>query len=145
MKKLSKAQLRNLDRLKQVGAVTYTTRRVYKRSRYGNFFKLTGPLEKANKKGFHLTALGSLVELGLVVIVIDMPRRDIGDGLGSERSGSGYENVWTYKPAPVSGLEEYGGPTEAVCRTCDMEFFGGGVVPDEGYECERCKSERGEA
>ena len=31
------------------------------------------------------------------------------------------------------------GPTEAVCRTCNMEFFGGGVVPEEGYECERCK------
>ena len=98
MKKPSKAQLRNLDRLKQVGSVTYTTRRVYKRSRYGNFFNLTGPLEKANSKGFHLTALGSLVKLGLVVIVVDLPCRDIGGGVGGGL-GSGYENVWTYKPA----------------------------------------------
>ena len=96
--KLTPAQQRNIDRLKEVGSVTYTTRRIYKRStRYRGVDLIdVGPINKANKKGFNITALSNLVKLGLVEVTIDVPFRYIGEE-DVKRVGNGYENVWTYK------------------------------------------------
>ena len=97
MIKLSKAQQRNLALIREAGQVTYTTRQTYGRDRTGRLI-MKGPFEKADQKGFHLTALRSLVKMGLV-LVVDEALEDIGHGEGSRRIGSGYKHTWTYKPA----------------------------------------------
>jgi len=42
----------------------------------------------------------------------------------------------------IDELADAIGPVEAVCKTCNTEFFGGGTVPDDGYKCQRCKEEQ---
>ena len=98
MIKLTPSQQRNIDRLKEVGSVTYTTRRIYRKpTRYcGEDLVSVGPINKANKKGFNITALSNLVKLGLVEVTIDVPFRYIGEE-DVVQVGNGYENIWTYK------------------------------------------------
>jgi hypothetical protein len=97
MAKLTPSQQRNIDRLKEVGPVSYTTRRIYRRpTRYcGVDLISVGPINKANKKGFNITALDNLVKLGLVKIVWEVDRY-IGEE-DVQRLGNGYERIWTYK------------------------------------------------
>ena len=98
MVKLTPSQQRNIDRLKEVGPVTYTTRRILRKpTRYCGVDLIdVGPINKANKKGFNITALDNLVKLGLVEVISDVPFRYIGEE-DVRRPGNGYENIWTYK------------------------------------------------